>query len=36
MELTEEDLGLCSFVCPSKTEWGNVLRRNLNIIEREG
>lgn len=36
LELVEEDLGLCSFVCPSKIEYGPVLRRNLTIIEKEG
>ncbi len=36
MELEEEDLALCTFVCPGKTEYGPILRDNLNIIEREG
>lgn len=36
LELDEEDLALCSFVCPSKHEFGPVLRRNLERIEREG
>ena len=36
LELDEEDLALCSFVCPGKTEWGALLRENLTIIEKEG
>lgn len=36
LELDEEDLALCTFVCPSKINHGSVLRRNLNLIEKEG
>ncbi len=36
LELDEEDLALCSFVCPSKYDYGPVLRANLNLIEKEG
>jgi len=36
LELCEEDLALCSFVSPSKIEYGPVLRENLTIIEKEG
>ena len=36
LELDEEDLGLCTFVSPGKTEYGPLLRRNLEIIEKEG
>jgi Na+-transporting NADH:ubiquinone oxidoreductase subunit A len=36
LELDEEDLALCSFVCPSKYDFGPVLRENLEHIEREG
>lgn len=36
LELDEEDLALCTFVCPSKYEYGPVLRDNLTKIEREG
>jgi Na+-transporting NADH:ubiquinone oxidoreductase subunit A len=36
LELDEEDLGLCSFVCPGKYEYGPMLRQNLARIEREG
>jgi Na+-transporting NADH:ubiquinone oxidoreductase subunit A len=36
LELDEEDLALCTFVCPGKHEFGPVLRHNLDIIEKEG
>lgn len=36
LEMVEEDLALCSFVSPAKHEYGEVLRRNLTIIEKEG
>lgn len=36
LELDEEDLALCTFVCPGKYEYGPILRRNLTTIEREG
>ena len=36
LELDEEDLALCAFVCPSKLEFGPLLRRNLTLIEKEG
>ncbi|MCG8337681.1 MAG: Na(+)-translocating NADH-quinone reductase subunit A [Proteobacteria bacterium] len=36
LELDEEDLGLCSFVCPGKYDYGSILRRNLVRIERDG
>jgi Na+-transporting NADH:ubiquinone oxidoreductase subunit A len=36
LELDEEDLALCSFVCPGKNDYGSVLRINLDSIEREG
>lgn len=36
LELDEDDLGLCTFVCPGKYEYGPLLRQNLTIIEREG
>jgi len=36
LELDEEDLALCSFVCPSKYDYGPALRENLEQIEREG
>ncbi len=36
MELEEEDLALCSYVCPGKYEYGPILRDNLTQIEKEG
>ena len=36
LELDEEDLALCTFVCPSKYEYGQILRENLTQIEKEG
>jgi len=36
LELAEEDLALCTFVCPSKIEHGDNLRRVLTLIEKEG
>jgi len=36
LELEEEDLALCTFVCPSKNEYGPLLRQSLNHIELEG
>lgn len=36
MELDEEDLALCSFVCPAKNDYGAALRINLLQIEKEG
>ncbi len=36
LELEEEDLALCSFVCPGKNDFGPMLRRNLELIEKEG
>ncbi len=36
LELDEEDVALCTFVCPGKYEYGDLLRENLSTIEREG
>lgn len=36
LELDEEDLALCTFVCPGKYEYGPVLRDVLTTIEQEG
>jgi len=36
LELDEEDLALCTFVCPGKYEYGPILRTNLTRIEKEG
>lgn len=36
LELDEEDLALCTYVCPGKYEYGGILRENLTRIEKEG
>ncbi|MEX0824560.1 MAG: Na(+)-translocating NADH-quinone reductase subunit A [Pirellulaceae bacterium] len=36
LELEEEDLALCTVVCPGKYEYGTILRDNLATIEKEG
>ncbi len=36
LELEEEDLALCSFVCSSKYEYGAYLRDTLDLIEKDG
>lgn len=36
LELDEEDIALCTFVCPGKHEFGPILRDNLTRIEKEG
>ncbi len=36
LELDEEDLGLCTYVCVGKYEYGTILRDNLTRIEKEG
>jgi len=36
LELDEEDLALCTYVCPGKINYGPMLRKNLETIEKEG
>lgn len=36
LELDEEDVALCTYVCPGKYEYGPLLRKNLQAIETEG
>ena len=36
LELDEEDLALCTYVCVGKYEYGPILRNNLTRIEKEG
>ena len=36
LDLAEEDLALCSFVCPGKNDFGPLLRNVLDDIEKEG
>lgn len=35
LELDEDDVALCTFVCPGKTEYGPLLRAALDRIEKE-
>lgn len=35
LELDEEDLALCTYVCPGKYDYGPILRDNLTMIEKE-
>jgi Na+-transporting NADH:ubiquinone oxidoreductase subunit A len=35
LELDEDDLALCTFVCPGKVEYGPLLRQALTRIEKE-
>lgn len=36
LELAEEDLALCSYICLSKTDFGQILRDGLDMIQKEG
>ncbi len=36
LELIEEDLGLLTFACPAKNDYGPALRRVLDTLEKEG
>jgi Na+-transporting NADH:ubiquinone oxidoreductase subunit A len=36
LELDEDDLALCTYACPGKYEYGQILRNNLTQIEKEG
>ncbi len=36
LELDEEDLALCTYVCPGKYDYGAALRESLAKIEKEG
>jgi len=36
LELVEEDIALCSYICPSKYDFGGILREGLDLIEKEG
>jgi Na+-transporting NADH:ubiquinone oxidoreductase subunit A len=36
LELVEEDVALLTFVSPAKIDYGEVLRKNLTIIRKEG
>jgi Na+-transporting NADH:ubiquinone oxidoreductase subunit A len=36
LELDEEDVALCTYVCPGKYDYGSALRESLSTIEKEG
>ncbi len=36
LELDEEDLALCSYICLSKINFGEILRQGLDMIQKEG
>ena len=36
LELVEEDVGLLTFACPAKNDYGPALRRVLDTLEKEG
>jgi Na+-transporting NADH:ubiquinone oxidoreductase subunit A len=36
LELDEEDLALCTYVCPGKYDYGSLLRQSLETIRHEG
>jgi Na+-transporting NADH:ubiquinone oxidoreductase subunit A len=36
LEVDEEDMALCSYICPSKHDFGAIIRDGLNLIEKEG
>ena len=35
-EVAEEDFALCEYICPSKTEFQQIIREGLNLMEKEG
>jgi Na+-transporting NADH:ubiquinone oxidoreductase subunit A len=36
MECDDEDFALCSFACPSKIDVGGMIRKGLDLMEKEG
>lgn len=36
LELSEEDVALCTYICPSKIEFGKYVRQGLDLLESEG
>jgi len=36
LEVDEEDFALCSYICPSKINFGEYIRSGLDLLEREG
>jgi Na+-transporting NADH:ubiquinone oxidoreductase subunit A len=35
LDLSEEEAALCTYICPSKIEFGEILRQGLELYERE-
>ena len=35
-EVTEEEIALCEYICPSKVELQKILRDGITLIEQEG
>ncbi|NQV30021.1 MAG: Na(+)-translocating NADH-quinone reductase subunit A [Candidatus Marinimicrobia bacterium] len=35
-EVAPEDLALCSYICPSKIEFGDILEKGILLMEKEG
>jgi len=36
LEVDEEDFALCTYICPSKIDFGEYVRKGLDMLEREG
>jgi len=36
LEVDEEDFALCSYICPSKIDFGKYIRQGLELLEHEG
>jgi len=36
LEVDEEDFALCTYICPSKIDFGAYVRQGLDILEKEG
>ena len=36
LEVDAEDFTLCSYICPSKIDFGEYILNGLNILEKEG
>ena len=36
LEVDEEDFALCTYICPSKIDFGEHIRKGLDMLEKEG
>lgn len=36
LEVDEDDVALCSYICPSKYDFGTIIRQGQDLIEKEG